>query len=268
MMSESAKLSAHSCAVHPELKDDQPSSGKYGRMLPRLPPCKVEVEATVGLGRAASRMDSTLPVVDAALENPRIPAGFAIFGQFVAHDITADRSLLAHYAVAGELQNFRSPRLDLDCLYGDGPVGNPFLYDANDADKLLLGTNAAGEPDDLPRNHQGVALLGDSRNDVHLLISQLHLAFLRLHNRVVDWLRERGTADDNVFEEARRLVRCTISGSWPTSSCRSPSGKRSSPTSWRMIGSSTSPARNRRSRSSSRTRRTDLDTARSRRSTA
>ncbi len=210
MMYESAKLGAHSCVVHPELKDDQPSSGKYGRMFPRLPPCEVEEEATVGLGRAASRMDSTLPVVDAALENPRIPAGFAIFGQFVAHDITADRSLLAHYAVAGELQNFRSPRLDLECLYGDGPVGNPFLYDANDAndaDKLLLGVNAAGEPDDLPRNQQGVALLGDPRNDVHLLISQLHLAFLKFHNRVVDWLRERGTADDDVFEEARQLVR-------------------------------------------------------------
>ena len=205
-MSESAKLGAHSCVVHPELKDYQPSSSKYGRMFPRLPPCEEEV-AIVGLGRAASRMDSTLPVVGAALENPRIPAGFAIFGQFVAHDITADRSLLAHHAVAGELQNFRSPRLDLECLYGDGPVGNPFLYDANDADKLLLGMNAAGEPDDLPRNHQGVALLGDPRNDVHLLISQLHLAFLKFHNRVVDWLRERGIADDDVFEEARRLVR-------------------------------------------------------------
>jgi len=181
-MSESAKFGAHSCVVHPELKDDQPSSGKYGRMFLRLPPCEVEEEATVGLGRAASRMDSTLPVVDAALENPRIPAGFAIFGQFVAHDITADRSLLAHYAVAGEHQNFRSPRLDLDCLYGDGPVGNLFLHDANDADKLLLGMKAAGEPDDLPRNHQGVALLEDPRNDVHLLISQLHLVFLRFHN--------------------------------------------------------------------------------------
>jgi hypothetical protein len=191
----------------PELKGERPSSGKYGRMFPRLPPCEVEEEVAVELGRSASRMDSILPVVDAALENPRIPAGFAIFGQFVAHDITADGSLLAHYSVAGELKNFRSPRLDLECLYDDGPVGNPFLYDANDADKLLLSVNAVGVSDDLPRNQQGVALIGDPRNDVHLLVSQLHLAFLKFHNQVVIWLREQGTPDPDVFEETRRLVR-------------------------------------------------------------
>jgi hypothetical protein len=144
-------------------------------------------------------MDATLPVVDEALENARIPAGFVILGQFLAHDITADRSLLARHAVAGELTNSRTPRLDLECVYGDGPVGNPFLYDREDPDKLLLGA------DDLPRNHQGTALVGDPRNDVHLLISQLHLAFLRFHNRTVDWLREEGVSD--AFEEARRLVR-------------------------------------------------------------
>jgi hypothetical protein len=205
---ESVKPGTHSCVINPELKDARPSMGnKYGRMFLRLPPCEVDEAATVGLGRAASRMDATLPFVDEALENPRIPAGFTVLGQFVAHDITADRSLLAHHAVAGELRNFRSPRLDLECLYGDGPVGNPFLYDVNDAGKMLLGVNAAGAPDDLPRNHQGVALVGDHRNDVHLIISQLHVAFLKFHNRVVDWLRERGTPDGDVFEEARNLVR-------------------------------------------------------------
>jgi len=152
-------------------------------------------------------MDATLPVVDAALENPRIPAGFSILGQFIAHDITADRSLLAHHAVAGELRNFRSPRLDLECLYGDGPVGNPFLYDADDPDKLLLGLNAVGDPDDLPRNRQGIALVGDPRNDVHLLISQLHVAFLKLHNAFVDRLRGSGAPGGDVFDEARRLAR-------------------------------------------------------------
>jgi len=205
---ESAKAGAHSCVVDPKLKDAQSSmDGRYGRMFPRLPPCEVDEDAVVGLGLAASRMDATLPVVDAALANLRIPAGFAVLGQFIAHDISADRSLLAHHAVAGQLTNFRSPRLDLEALYGDGPVGNPFLYDADDPDKLLLGLNALGDPDDLPRNRQGIALVGDPRNDVHLLVSQLHVAFLKLHNAFVDRLREGGMPDSEVFDWARRLVR-------------------------------------------------------------
>ena len=203
---------AHSCVIDPRLKDAQAArglpGGKYGRMFPGLSPCEVGVESAVGLGRAASRMDATLPVVDGALENPRIPAGFAVLGQFVAHDITADRSLLAPHATPEDLRNSRAPRLDLECVYGDGPVGNPFLYDKDDPEKLLLGANAAGEPaDDLPRNHQGTALVGDPRNDVHLLISQLHVAFLKFHNRVVERLRREGTPGGSVFDEARRLVR-------------------------------------------------------------
>lgn len=205
-------VGAHSCVINPKLKDAQAGrdlpGGKYGRMFPGLPPCEVDAESAVRLGRAASRMDATLPVVDGALENPRIPAGFATLGQFVAHDITADRSLLAPHATPESLRNSRVPRLDLECVYGDGPVGNPFLYDRDDPDRLLLGASAAGGPaDDLPRNHQGTALVGDPRNDVHLLISQLHVAFLKFHNRVVDHLREKGTPDGEIFDEARRLVR-------------------------------------------------------------
>jgi hypothetical protein len=203
------KPGTHSCVIHPPLKGASPVlAGKYGRMFDGLPPCAVDVEGAVGLGRAATPMDATLPVVDASLENPRIPAGFVFLGQFITHDITADRSMLAHHAETGDLRNFRSPQLNLECLYGDGPVGNPYLFDATDPDKLLLGVDAGGAPArDLPRNQQGVALIGDPRNDVHLLISQLHYAFLRFHNRVVDHLREKGVAAETIFETARRLVR-------------------------------------------------------------
>ncbi|MCA1688212.1 MAG: hypothetical protein LC714_06410 [Actinobacteria bacterium] len=207
-MVKSVRPGTHSCVINPGLKDVQPSlGGRYGRMFPGLPACEVDEKAAVGLGRSASRMDAALPVVDAGLENPRIPAGFAIFGQFVAHDITYDQSALAHRTVASELRNFRTPRFDLDGLYGARPIGAPFLYDAEDPDKLLVGTNSAGEQHDLLRNFQGRALVGDPRNDVHLIISQMHVAFLKFHNRVVDWRRDRGTLDGDVFGEARRLVR-------------------------------------------------------------
>jgi hypothetical protein len=122
-------------------------------------------------------------------------------------------------------------------------VGAPFLYDANDPDKLLLGINDAGEPGDLLRNHQGRALVGDPRNNVHLIISQLHLAFLKFHNRVVDWVREQGTPEGDVFDEARCPRAGTTSGSPPTSSCRSLPGMTSWPMSRRTAeGTSTAMA--------------------------
>jgi len=178
-------------------------------MFPDLPGIETDEEYLLALGRAGSMMDveSGQDDQEGKSDNPRIPAGFAFFGQFIAHDITADRSLLQHHARLEELRNFRTPRLDLECLYGAGPTGDPHLYDLDDLDKFLLGMNNKDKPDDLPRNRQGRALVGDPRNDVHLIISQLHLAFLKFHNRVVDMLRDQGVRSSDVFNQARRLVR-------------------------------------------------------------
>ena len=204
-------MSTHSCVIAPHLKDSLPSAeeGKYGRMFPDLPGLETDEEYLLALGRSGSMMDvlSRQDEQDAKADNPRIPAAFPLFGQFIAHDITADRSLLQHHARLNELRNFRTPRLDLECLYAAGPSGDPHLYDLDDLDKFLLGINDTGNLDDLPRNRQGRALVGDPRNDVHLIISQLHLAFLKFHNRVVDSLRDQGVPATAVFNEARRLVR-------------------------------------------------------------
>ena len=59
---------------------------------------------------------------------------------------------------------------------------------------------------DVPRNHEGIALIGDPRNDVHLFTSQMQVAFIALHNRLVDRLRDDGVAEADVFEEARRAT--------------------------------------------------------------
>ncbi|MGI8694105.1 MAG: peroxidase family protein, partial [Geodermatophilaceae bacterium] len=63
---------------------------------------------------------------------------------------------------------------------------------------------------DLPRNAQQIALIGDPRNDENLIVSQLHLAFLRFHNVVVaDVKADLGTGftADEIFAEAQRIVR-------------------------------------------------------------
>ena len=142
-------------------------------------------------------------------DNPDLPSGYTYLGQFVDHDITFDPvSSLDRVNDPDALTTFRTPRFDLDSLYGRGQADSPYLYDQDDPASLLVGRNtntAEQEPVDLPRNQQGRALIGDPRNDVHFIVSQLHLAFIRFHNAVVDHLRF-DVEPSSLFEEARRTV--------------------------------------------------------------
>jgi Animal haem peroxidase len=174
----------------------------YGRMFPELPSFQADEQFLRALGRAGGICDcgdagdSPQSLGDAA-------AGWPIFGQFVAHDITADRSILRSHANTAELRNARSPQINLECLYGDGPTGHPFLYQRDDSAKFLLGDDGA----DVQRNADGIAIIGDPRDDSHMLISQLHLAMLKAHNAFVDDARRNGTPADGVFEAAARNLR-------------------------------------------------------------
>ncbi len=168
-----------------------PLPGRYARMLPDLPRLECDEEQLLALGLAAAAPDEHLADGGEA-------AGWPVFGQLVAHDITADRSPLTARADAAGIANFRSPRANLECLYGDGPVGAPFLYSREDPAALLR----AGH--DVPRNSEGTALLGDPRNDVHQLITQLHVVLIRAHNRQVDRARAGGVPEAECFAAARR----------------------------------------------------------------
>ncbi|HXO06571.1 MAG TPA: peroxidase family protein, partial [Solirubrobacteraceae bacterium] len=80
--------------------------------------------------------------------------------------------------------------------------GAPYLYRADDPAKLLLSLGGC----DLPRNQEGIALVGDPRNDVQLFTSQMAVAFIRMHNRLVDRFRHDGVAEQDIFDEARRAA--------------------------------------------------------------
>lgn len=163
--------------------------------------------------------------------NSGIPAGYTYFGQFVDHDITFDiSSTLDSLQNANNINNMRSPSLDLDSLYGRGPGLDPFLYQFPSggtpatAIKFQLGTNQNNGPGgsstnstsagmiartnfDVPRANtpSNTALIGDPRNDENLIVSQFHHAMLRFHNKVVDKLISDGFAGD-IFAEAKRMV--------------------------------------------------------------
>lgn len=180
----------------------RPDYTSYGRMFPELPSFEADEQFLHAIGRAGGLCDCG-DIDDAPESLSDTAAGWPIFGQFVAHDITADRSILRSHANTAELHNARSPQLNLECLYGDGPTGHPFLYQRDDPAKFLLGLDGA----DLQRNAQGIAVIGDPRNDSYMLMSQLHLAMLKAHNAFVDEARLGGVASDRVFDEAARQLR-------------------------------------------------------------
>lgn len=103
----------------------------------------------------------------------------------------------------------RTPRFDLDCLYGRGPADQPYLYDAERPGRFLIGRH--DDELDLPRNEQQTALIGDPRNDENIIVSQLQLTMLLFHNSVLDRIEELRAAEPvpepDDFTLAQRIVR-------------------------------------------------------------
>jgi hypothetical protein len=173
-------------------------SENYRPLFDDLPALDADEGALHVLGRPGGPCD----LGDDRDSDSEVAAVWPFFGQFVAHDITADRSPLEHHAERPRIRNFRVPKADLEGVYGAGPVGAPFLYRKEDPAKLLLAPSGF----DVPRNQEGIALIGDPRNDVHLFTSQMVVAFIDLHNGLVDRLRAGGVAEPDVFAQARRAA--------------------------------------------------------------
>jgi hypothetical protein len=188
--------------------------GRFGRMFRNVPIHKHDQDF---LRELADRMEEEgrgAPEDD----NPRIPAGFTYLGQFIDHDLTFDpTSSLQRQNDPDALVSFRSPRFDLDCIYGSGPDDQPYMYDQAQPGKFLIGRitdddgnphTGPGEGDDLQRNRQGRAMIGDPRNDENTFVSQLQLTFLKLHNRLMELVAEQGElTGSELFHEAQRLAR-------------------------------------------------------------
>ena len=205
--------------------------GPFGRLFPELPawqpPGASDKERDNYLFAIANSMVekpgelpsdiATSPATIMELENKFssvIPAGYTYFGQFIDHDITFDpTSSLMRQNDPNGLLNFRTPRLDLDSIYGAGRLEQPYLYEQNDnipnyEAKLAVGhvEGIEGLPD-LPR-YKEIALIGDKRNDENSIISQLQVAFLLAHNNLVDRAHKESPnlSIQEKFERARRTL--------------------------------------------------------------
>ncbi|NJQ03858.1 heme peroxidase [Streptomyces sp. PLAI1-29] len=173
---------------------------------------------------------------------PGVPAGYTYLGQFVDHDLTMDatEAALGESVTVEELEQGRSPSLDLDSLYGLGPgragagyggaagpaagpggfyapggrlktgstvgVGLPANFPPANDDQPGFDLPRAGEAGGPTKAGRRTPLIPDLRNDENLIVAQTHLAFIHFHNRVVDELERRRVPAARRFAAARELV--------------------------------------------------------------
>ena len=191
---------------------------RFGRMfdLPPFAEPSAELRAALTeLGRPGGMMDAADPLEVGPIrlitepelsptnrDNPSNTAGVTFLGQFLDHDITRDAgSRLGQVTSARRSTNLRSARFDLDSVYGGGPDESPQLYDG-----FRLHIESGGQFEDLLRDDDGVAVLGDDRNDENLMLAGLQCGFIMFHNAVLADISGRTPTAQN-FADAQRIVR-------------------------------------------------------------
>ena len=201
--------------------------GRFGRIFRSLPAAQSDDDDLVLLAQPGNddREDAMLSSPEAdehgkpiatpeteldSEENFDIPAGYTYLGQFIDHDISFDPiSSLDKLNDPEALTDFRTPRLDLDCLYGRGPDDQPYMFDFSDrtrAAKFALGQvltfNGHASPSHDLARLSGRAVIGDKRNDENVIVSQLHGSLLKFHNRLVE-LMPAGTPFEKVQQQVQ-----------------------------------------------------------------
>jgi hypothetical protein len=136
-----------------------------------------------------------------------MPAGLTYIGQMISHEIVPSSSGVKTYL---KTINQITPFLDLDSLYGDDQFRNE---NTNNRGKFKLGSSVTTEQDGTTKTVYGQDLLRkgaevkipEQRNDENVLVSQLHLFWLRFHNKIVDTYFSTLSGTE-AFNKARAIV--------------------------------------------------------------
>jgi hypothetical protein len=196
-----------------------------------LPVAKETRDDLVKLGEAMVDDGADAPAGDSTFS-----AVYTYLGQFIDHDITLEKSGQPGMAppveedlaplpledIREQTRNVRTGVLELDSVYNfparrdPGPFGSwmeigevqpvppntrpPGKDDFNDLPRRPVPPNFPTQRDPIELDRE--ALIGDPRNDENLIIAQLHVAFLRAHNRLVG-----ETSPPETFKKAKRRLR-------------------------------------------------------------
>jgi len=195
----------------------KPKAGRFGELFPELPRLISDPADLEAAGEVGGPMDES---VHGSNGTTSTPLGYVFLGQFIDHDITLDvTSSFDSLNDPGATKNFRTPTLDLDCIYGAGPDGSRHLYyhappEPTATQSAIDGKHLLTLDDDLvralsgnPANPNRAAVIGDFRNDENRVVSQLQLTMHYFHNAVVDHLIASGTPTDKVLEKAQETTR-------------------------------------------------------------
>jgi Animal haem peroxidase len=195
-------------------------NGRFGRIFRAVPPADFGLNDTDSKAALTNLGTAMVADEDPAKDGPDaeesgIPAAYTYLGQFIDHDLTFDpASSLQRQNDPDALVDFRTPRFDLDNVYGRGPDDQPYLY--ADGRRFLLGEALTGSAlgkaltaNDLPRSRAKVvdpnglarAIIGDPRNDENVIVSQLQGLMLRLHNKLAN------DHPELLFQEVQQEVR-------------------------------------------------------------
>jgi Animal haem peroxidase len=189
--------------------------GQFGRMFRSLPPAdfgETDTETETNLLALGEKMvaEPEEPRERPDPEESGIPAAYTYLGQFIDHDLTFDpASSLQQQDDPDGLVDFRTPRFDLDNIYGKGPDDAPYLYNSDKTfilGRKLSGAGSNPKARDLPRSQPADpanpdepvdptqpenldnarrAIIGDPRNDENVIVSQLQGLMLRFHNKLM-----------------------------------------------------------------------------------
>jgi hypothetical protein len=197
------------------------SGGKFNRLFPDLQVAVYGADtehdfpgskaALIALAETMLDNDPGAPITEAEPddENAAIASGYTYLGQFIDHDLTFDPAAISERVLDPRAEvDFRTPRFDLDSLYGKGPDDQPYLYQHPLYETFHLGAekapNGLGKRrPDLVRNADGRAIIGDPRNNENKLVTQIHALMLSFHNAVWATVAE----PQNRFHVVRETVR-------------------------------------------------------------
>lgn len=135
---------------------------------------------------------------DAQTLNDNMLATHTYLGQMLSHELVP--------ATDGSGRRAKA-KLDLDSLYGSSE-DERIYFDSEG--NFLTGKDSAGNPDcDLLRlPNVGTAIIPEPRNDENLLISQLHLFWQRVHNKIAKLIRKKNNqySRSQIVSASRKYV--------------------------------------------------------------